>query len=139
MRRSAKTQTGIGNFQPFSGNVPATGHGNCEATLIFVGLLSQNGTEIQISRLVMGRICVGNIVGQHFSALSAKAERFFVNAKCLVETDAHGWPSAGTSFTGLSPARAVPSQQKADLQGFLAGQKPGSVKSGKAFPVFCRL
>lgn len=66
------------------------------AVLDLVGLGRQHGREVHVARLVVGRVGVGDVVGQHFGTLGAKAQCLFVNAKRFVETDAH----VGETFEG---------------------------------------
>jgi hypothetical protein len=45
--------------------------------------------EVEVTRLVVGGVGVGDVVGQHFSTLGAEVERFFVDAEGVFKTDAH--------------------------------------------------
>ena len=69
-------------------------------------LLGEHAAEVEITGLVVGGIGVGDVVGQHLCTLGAKAQRLFVDAKCLVETDAHVWPSAGYKFACAYSSKA---------------------------------
>ncbi|MNH37298.1 hypothetical protein D3C79_981890 [compost metagenome] len=77
--------------------MPAVGPIQSEAAaLLFFTFGGEHRGEVHVTRLVVGRVGVGDIVGQHFSALGAEAQSLFVNAKRLVEADAH----VGETFEG---------------------------------------
>ncbi|MNR51017.1 hypothetical protein D3C85_1706230 [compost metagenome] len=77
--------------------MPGVGTIQREMTLAgLLGLGRQNRSEVHVARLVVGRVGVGDVVGQHFSALGAEAQGLFVNTKRLVEADAH----VGETFGG---------------------------------------
>ncbi|MCY1439548.1 hypothetical protein D9M71_557870 [compost metagenome] len=77
--------------------MPAVGtvHGEA-AALLLAGLGGEHRRKVHVTRLVIGRVGVGDIVGQHLGALSAEAQGLFVDTKRLVETDAH----VGETFRG---------------------------------------
>ncbi|MCY1248755.1 hypothetical protein D9M72_622200 [compost metagenome] len=64
---------------------------SCEgAVLRLVDLRGQHGGEIQIARLVVRRVGIGQVVGQHFCPLGAETEGLLMDAEGFVEADAHG-------------------------------------------------
>src|SRR5690606_35525366 len=130
MMRRAETQRGIGDFQPFGGNVLFVGEIDAEAALLALGSLrGQDTAELQVPRLVVGGIGVGDVVGQHLGTLGPKAQRLLVNPQCLVETDAHALaPLPDTGLLGKPSARAVPSRQSIEIQGDSRSRKPPTVK-----------
>ncbi|MNP27808.1 hypothetical protein D3C76_1207370 [compost metagenome] len=70
-------------------------HGEA-ATLLLAGLGGEHRRKVHVTRLVVGRVGVGDVVGQHFGALGAEAHGLFVDTKRLVEADAH----VGETFGG---------------------------------------
>ncbi|VXB90679.1 hypothetical protein PSEUDO8AS_40178 [Pseudomonas sp. 8AS] len=90
MERGTEAQRRIGQLDAFGGDVLAIGALQADRLARALGaLLGQHRGEIQIARLVVRRVGVGDIAGQHFGTLSAKAEGLFVDAECVVEADAH--------------------------------------------------
>src|SRR5690606_9110111 len=89
--RRTETQRRIGDFHSFSSNVFFIGEIDATkaALLTFGSLSGKDAAELEIPRLVVGGVGVGNIVGKHFGTLSAKTQRLLVNPQRLVETDAH--------------------------------------------------
>jgi len=87
----------VTHAQAFGLDVPAVGP--VQGKVAALGLLAFGGQhrgEVQVTRLVVGRVGVGDVVGQHFGTLGAKAQCFFVNAERFVEADAH----VGETFEG---------------------------------------
>ncbi|MNG03646.1 hypothetical protein D3C84_867350 [compost metagenome] len=90
LHRRAVLQRCIGHVQALGINVSGVGLLQREgAVLDLVVLRRQHGCEIKVAGLVVRRVGVGNVVGQYFGALGTQAQCLLVNAKCLVETDAH--------------------------------------------------
>jgi hypothetical protein len=54
----------------------------------------EHGREVHVTRLVVRRVGVGDVVGQHFGTLGAEAQGLFVDTERFIEADAHvGKPS----------------------------------------------
>ncbi|MDT4882276.1 hypothetical protein FQZ97_1182140 [compost metagenome] len=65
--------------------MPGVGTIQREMTLAgLLGLGRQNRSEVHVARLVVGRIGVGDVVGQHLGTLGAKAQCLFVDAERFV-------------------------------------------------------
>ncbi|MNJ50598.1 hypothetical protein D3C77_458750 [compost metagenome] len=62
------------------------------AALALLHLRREHIGKLHITRLVMRRVGVGDVVGQDFGALGAEAQRLFMDAQGFVETDAHAQP-----------------------------------------------
>nr|GEW95781.1 hypothetical protein [Tanacetum cinerariifolium] len=90
LRRGAVEQAGFAIAHAFGFDVTGVGHVEGEVAIGgLVALRRQDFGEVEVPRLVVGRVGVGNVVGQHFGTLGTEVECLFMDAKCVVETDAH--------------------------------------------------
>jgi len=59
------------------------------AVLVFVVLGGEHRGKVQIPSLVVRGVGVGDVVGQDFGALGAKAQGLLMDTKRFIEADAH--------------------------------------------------
>ncbi|MNE91254.1 hypothetical protein D3C80_1888430 [compost metagenome] len=91
LHRRAVLQRVVGHCQAFGLDVTAVGtvHGKAATALLLLAFGGEHRREVHVTRLVVGRVGVGDVVGQHFGALGAEAQGLLVDTKRLVEADAH--------------------------------------------------
>src|SRR5690606_16394932 len=69
----------------------------------------QYAGKVQIPGLVVGRIGIGNIVGQHRGTLGTESQRFLMQSQGAVKTQTHGGnPHIGQGQCSVAKYTAIP-------------------------------